>query len=143
MRKLLGRRSRRAHAVRLRPKVLIKKMYWEFHKGDDDFNPSVPHGHSLDGKYKLELWSGIIYEVLTGKSYGVARSKDMQRLFTYDGFQEFVEKCRSEYAERHPGFVLPDLTPNKGFSTEAHRALGHHRRLKAKRFIFCTEYETM
>lgn len=39
----------------LRPNVPVKKMYWEFHKGDNDNWPSVPHGHSLDGKYKLEI----------------------------------------------------------------------------------------
>lgn len=42
----------------LRPKLPIKNMYWEFHKNDDDYWPSVPHGHSLDGNYKLEIWSG-------------------------------------------------------------------------------------
>lgn len=49
----------------LRPKLPIKNMYWEFHKNDDDYWPSVPHGHSLDGNYKLEIWSGNIYKTGT------------------------------------------------------------------------------
>lgn len=105
----------RTKFVMLRPRIPIKKIYWEFHKGDHEFNPSLPHGHSLDGRYKLELWSGCIYEVSTGKVCGTAKSKDMERLFRHPGFQEFVIECRDEYEVLFPAVSLPPLSSNQGF----------------------------
>lgn len=64
--------------IMLRPKLPIKNMYWEFHKNDDDYWPSVPHGHSLDGNYKLEIWSGNIYNLHTGKLEYKAKQKEMK-----------------------------------------------------------------
>ena len=44
-----------------RPKPKIYKQTWEFHKGDSDPYPSVPHGHSLcDNKLKLRIWDGAV-----------------------------------------------------------------------------------
>ena len=94
----------------LRPNIYIKKMYWDFHKGDNDNLPSVPHGHSLDGKYKLEIWSGKIYNVHSGKVEYIAKKKEMKALQNYPGFMEFVKECREEYKERNPAIVLPALT---------------------------------
>ena len=142
MNKLNGKRSKRIRFIRFRPKVSIKKMYWEFHKGDEDYNPSVPHGHALDGKYKLELWSGKIYEIATGEVYAVAKAKDMRKLYVYDGFQEFVDMCRNTYIEHHPGFILPDLTPNKGFSVAKQKRLRKYSRgMKVEGYVFATEYD--
>lgn len=109
--------SKKARIWCLRPKVQIKQIYWEFHKGDADFNPSMPHGHSLDGKYKLELWSGNIYEVSTKELKWIAKPKDMQHLYSHEGFQKFVKECRDEYCKNHPGFRLPPLTSNPKFKT--------------------------
>ena len=69
---------KRNHYTMLRPNIPVKKMYWEFHKGDNDNLPSVPHGHSLDGKYKLEIWSGKIYNIQSGKLEYIAKKKDMK-----------------------------------------------------------------
>lgn len=93
----------------LRPKLPIKNMYWEFHKNDDDYWPSVPHGHSLDGNYKLEIWSGNIYNIHTGKLEYKAKKKEMQKLQQYDNFQEFVSECREEYVKRNPSIRIPEL----------------------------------
>ena len=95
--------------VMLRPNISIKKMYWEFHKGDNDNFPSVPHGHSIDGKYKLEIWSGKIYNVQSGKLEYIAKKKDMKALQQYPGFMEFVKECRKEYRERNHAICLPEL----------------------------------
>ena len=100
---------KRNHYTMLRPKVPVKKMYWEFHKGDNDNLPSVPHGHSLDGKYKLEIWSGKIYNIQSGKLEYIAKKKDMKALQNYPGFMEFVKECREDYMERNPAIVLPKL----------------------------------
>ena len=91
----------------LRPNVSVKKMYWEFHKGDNDNLPSVPHGYSLDGEYKLEIWK--IYNIHSGKLEYIAKKKDMKALQNYPGFMEFVEECHEDYMERNPAIVLPKL----------------------------------
>ena len=93
------------------PRVKVKKMYWEFHKGDADYNPSVPHGHSKDGKYKLELWSGKIYE--DNRLVGYAKKKEMDALKKVKGFLEFVDECRQIYQERHPTITLKPLEQAK------------------------------
>lgn len=99
----------------LRPNVPVKKMYCEFHKGDNDNWPSVPHGHSLDGKYKLEIWSGKIYNINSGKLEYTAKKKAMKALQNYPGFMDFVKECREKYMERNPAIVLPELVViNKG-----------------------------
>lgn len=93
----------------LRPKTKAKGMLWEFHKGDDDNYPSVPHGHALSGAYKLQLWNGYIFDVSTGKHVYTAKKKDMIALKKEPGFLEFVEECRKEYRQRNPVIVLPEL----------------------------------
>ena len=134
----------------LRPRIQVNKIYWEFHKGDADFNPSVPHGHSLngkslDGKYKLELWSGKIYSQSTGELIGIAKPKDMLRLYHSDGFQDFVNECRAEYAKNNPHMQLPPLTDNP-YITRSHavvirRYRGMRRRKQINAFVFAIEYE--
>lgn len=133
-------RKRRQKIEMLRPKSKVKKMYWEFHKGDADINPSVPHGHSLDGKYKLELWSGAIYEISTGKLWGTAKMKEMSTLYRLPGFREFVMECRDEYVKLHPGMTLPPLSANSGF-TATLRTKAHYGFKKRKKFLVVLEYE--
>ena len=111
MRKIIKYQNR---SYRYRPKIPVKSIYWEFHKGDKDPYPSVPHGHSLtgktlDGKYKLELWTGNIYEESTGKLYCVAKNKDMKRLYNDSDFQQFIDDCRNEYAANNPSIPLSPL----------------------------------
>lgn len=135
---------------KLRPRVQVNKIYWEFHKGDADFNPSVPHGHSLEGKsldgqYKLELWSGRIYDESTGELKGIAKPEDMLCLYQSDGFLDFVNKCRVEYAKNNPHMQLPPLTDNP-YITRSHavairRYRGMRRRKQINTFVFATEYE--
>ena len=115
----------------LRPQISIKKMYWEFHKGDNDNFPSVPHGHSLDGKYKLELWSGKIYNVQSGKVEYIAKKKDMKALQNYPEFMEFVKECREESGARNPNIVLPDLV----VSNKRRKRYGY-KKLKYESYVF-------
>ena len=93
----------------LAPNIKIKGMLWEFHKGDNDDHPSVPHGHSQDGNYKLELWNGNIYDIKTGKVEYRAKRKEIKKLYNYPGFLDFVKDCRSEYKKRNPSIMLPEL----------------------------------
>ena len=136
MKRIVSLRKRRQKFEMLRPKKKIKKMYWEFHKGDADINPSVPHGHSLDGKYKLELWSGAIYEVSTGKLWGTVKAKEMSALYRLPGFREFVRECRDEYVKQHPGMILLPLSANSGFI--ATMRIETHYGLKKTKKISCS-----
>ena len=112
----------------LRPKLPIKNMYWEFHKNDDDYWPSVPHGHSLDGNYKLEIWSGNIYNLHTGKLAYKAKQKEMNKLQQYEDFQDFVSICREEYAKRNPSITIPELKIKRRRSS--HRV--EHKKVQEK-----------
>ena len=111
MRKIIKYQNR---SYRYRPKIPVKSISWEFHNGDKDPYPSVPHGHSLtgktlDGKYKLELWTENIYEESTGKLYCVAKNKDMKLLYNDSEFQQFIDDCRNEYAANNPSIPLSPL----------------------------------
>lgn len=95
----------------LHPKINVGGMQWEFHKLDDDYWPSVPHGHSMDGKYKLELWNGNIYNVNTREIVNHADKKALKALRNYSGFMDFVDKCREEYKQRNPSINIKELSP--------------------------------
>ena len=134
----------------LRPRIPINKLYWDFHKGDADFNPSVPHGHSLtgrslDGKYKLELWSGKIYFQSTGELFGIAKPKDILRLYQSDEFQNFVNECRLEYMKNNPHMKLPPLTDNpyitRARSVQISRYKSKRIRKLIKRYVVITSYD--
>lgn len=99
----------------------------------------------MDGKYKLELWSGRIYDQSTGEMKGTAKPKDMLRLYRSDGFQNFVNECRAEYAKNNPHMQLPPLTDNP-YITRSHavtirRHRGMRRRKQIDIFVFVTEYD--
>lgn len=121
----------------LAPRTKVKKLYWEFHKGDADYRPSVPHGHSLDGKYKLELWSGEIYDCRTGKKVMQAKEKDMLALSRENGFADFVNECRAEYLKLHPGVSLQPLSGN----IVAKKQRVFSKRSKKEKYLVCLEVE--
>lgn len=87
-----------------RPAYKILKMLWVFHKGDADCNPSVPHGHSVEGNYRLSLWDGTVYKKHAGKLKlaGTAKPKEMLALFTDSKFQQFVNETRNHYESNNP-----------------------------------------
>lgn len=99
----------RPRFTNLRPKMNIYSQKWIFHKCDEDPNPSVPHGHSEDGKYKLSLWDGKIYSVQTGKMVGNASKSEMRALYADRAMKQFVAESRAWYENTHP--FCPDLFP--------------------------------
>lgn len=100
------------------PSEKVYKIRWDFHKGDDDPNPSIPHGHSQDNKYRLSIWDGKVYEKKDGKlkCVGQAKGKEMRALRANNIFKNFVSETRSWYIENHP--YCPELLPlrNKLYS---------------------------
>lgn len=92
-----------------RPKYTLFKMKWDFHKTDDDCNPSVPHGHSVDGRYKMSIWDGKVYDVRTRKLCGSITRKEIENLHNDAVFMKFVDESREWYKSTHPHY--PDEIP--------------------------------
>jgi hypothetical protein len=52
-------------------KIRLKEVFikagdvWEFHKYDKDPFPSSPHGHCAEKSQKLDIYTGIIYDINT------------------------------------------------------------------------------
>ncbi len=90
-----------------KPQYQLKRMTWVFHAYDDDFSPSVPHGHS--GKYKLDIITGAIIDTTTGLEVASLDMKEMQRLRSDIKFQKLVTRAREYYLNNNPGSSLPDI----------------------------------
>lgn len=117
-----------------RPKEQIFNCMWEFHSYDDDPSPSVPHGHSLDGKLKLSIWDGAVYDVRSKKKVGQASKKEIRRLKSNDKFKAFVKKEREWYINEH-GFV-------PGISDQLHHTVSTEKlaEYKAQKFVIKINY---
>ncbi|WP_026658211.1 hypothetical protein [Butyrivibrio sp. AC2005] len=121
-----------------RPQYKIANMMWNFHKYDDDDKPSVPHGHSLDGKYKLSIWDGTVYEIKDKKliKVGTAKKADMKSLNKDKKFTTFVKEEREWYGQEHPYKPLPSL--KKGlWSTWKNDDLGFSGYKPQNNFTIC------
>lgn len=74
---------------------------WEFHQYDDDFFPSIPHGHWL-GRHqpKLDPYLGWVYR----GSRQVRREsrKNIVALWNDDKFREFARRAIDYYLAHHP-----------------------------------------
>lgn len=88
---------------------------WDFHKGDADPYPSVPHGHDhTDSRRKLHAYRGFIY--LQGEPDGrqprdaiIRLWNDVRfRAFAYEAIKHFVNNRPDWVWDRDP-FVLPLL----------------------------------
>ena len=94
-----------------KPQFLLFKMNWYFHKADKDDIICIPHGDSIDGdkKYQLNPYTGVVS--YKKKDVGKLHKKEYKRLWTDDGFLDFVKEARKVYLERNPNAILPDV-PN-------------------------------
>ena len=90
----------------------IKSQKWYDELSDSDlFNPSCPHLHSKEGPYKMNVYTGEIYNIQTKKiisGYGV-REKDLKKLWNDKKFVTFALIMRERYFEMFPNGVLPDI----------------------------------
>ena len=75
---------------------------WEFHKNDEDPCPSVPHGHSRDGKRKLDIVTGYIYDVRTNKILRKANRKELAKLKTDYKFRIFARETLEIFINTNP-----------------------------------------
>lgn len=89
----------------------IKKQIWVDELADADlFTPSCPHLHSSDGKYKLNVYTGKLYDIrlkkiLTNK---IVREDELKMLWNDHKFLEFAMKMRKLYHEK---FSQSELDP--------------------------------
>ena len=99
-----------------RPSYKIQNTLWEFHKGDCDDFPSVPHGHAIDKRnLKLSLWDGGIYEGTNRIPIGYVSTKEMKKLSTDRCLSQFVTDARQVYREithREPPVLKQRITAN-------------------------------
>lgn len=125
-----------------RPTDKIYKMIWDFHKADADPFPSVPHGHSTNGKYKLKLWSGEVFDIQTNKLVGKSSKKEMLKLYGSHKFQCFVNDAREWFKENNP--YIPDLVIPEGRITSGRigrrHITGRNKELASFRAILSVEF---
>lgn len=77
----------------LRPKVNVFNRKWIFHPYDDDPFPSIPHGHSEDNRFVLNVETGEVIERATGAIQGKATKKELKELKNAKGYREIEQKC--------------------------------------------------
>lgn len=74
---------------------------WEFHKGDADPIPSVPHAHQLSNdKRKLDAFLGYIYQ--RGAPDGRAPRESIVKLWNDKKFRFFAEEAIRHFFQQNP-----------------------------------------
>lgn len=76
---------------------------WEFHQYDDDFFPSVPHGHwNGRNQPKLDPYQGWVYHGSEQKRR--EPKKNIVALWNDRQFREFAEVALDYYRTHHPNY---------------------------------------
>ncbi|WP_189071138.1 hypothetical protein [Deinococcus radiotolerans] len=87
------------------PGMSIKK--WKFHKGDDDPNPSIPHGHSdSDDRIKLDAYQGYVYK--KSEQLGRVSRNSIVVLWNDKEFRKFAREAINAYIDRNGDFHFKD-----------------------------------
>lgn len=76
----------------------LKGLHWFMHEHDDDINdPSCPHCHAKEKHWKLDIYTGYMYEY-PGKRYkGKLSKSDMRNMWSQKNFLDLVIKERLWY----------------------------------------------
>ena len=82
-----------------RPRYTIYDLKWDFHECDDDFFPSVPHGHS--GEYKLDIVDGIVYD-RNNENIGNITKKELKKIQNDQKFIQFAREAKKWYQSKYP-----------------------------------------
>ena len=77
---------------------------WEFHPFDDDWFPSVPHGHKMSGRPtdKLDPYLGWLYD--KSKQSGRLKRKAIISLWNDERFRRTAIIAIDYYLEHHPHY---------------------------------------
>jgi len=77
---------------------------WDFHKGDADPAPSVPHGHHAQhNKRKLDAYRGYVY--FQGEPDGRESREAIIRLWNDLGFRDFALEALQHFVTQRPDWV--------------------------------------
>lgn len=100
-------------------KFKLDKKYWYFHKGDNDINPSYPHLHSKDNKYKMNIYTGDIYLIKQKIPFTTLSDKEYKKLWMDDKFVNDVIQIRKNY------IYGEDKLPDIPYSYIGHKRLSY------------------
>ena len=80
----------------------VKGVKWEIHNHDADINnPSCPHMHAIGKPWKLDLYTGIIYDERTGAYVGQIKPKELFEIWNAKGVLKIILAERAIYEELH------------------------------------------
>lgn len=81
----------------------MKGVHWIIHEKDEDINePSCPHCHAIEKNWKLNIYTGEIYDVQSRQYTGEKVSKaELKKLWKQKKFVEIVLRERARYEALH------------------------------------------
>lgn len=118
----------------------VEGVKWTIHNHDDDINdPSCPHMHAIGKPWKLDLYTGAIYNKNTGKYLGTIKYKDLLAIWRAKGVLKVILAERAIYEELHKKDpmrypVLPELIIKPSNSLQRNRNISLYRR-RSKSFM--------
>jgi len=91
---------------------MIRNQKWYDELSDPDFfTPSCPHLHSKDGHYKMNVYTGELYDIpikkISNKFH--IQKKDLIKLWNDKKFYLFVAYMRKLFYKNYPNGNLPDI----------------------------------
>lgn len=82
---------------------MLYGVHWIMHEHDADINdPSCPHCHAKEKNWKLNIYTGEIFDYTNGKTYiGKISKKEMKKLWNQKGFINLVARERKWYEDTY------------------------------------------
>lgn len=85
---------------------------WNFHKGDADPHPSVPHAHwSANNRIKLDAYLGYTYNVT--KVIGRIKRNEIIEIWNDNGFRTFARGALEHFIIKNPNYNFRIGNPRK------------------------------
>lgn len=100
--------------------MCLHKAHWIMHEHDADINnPSCPHCHAKEKNWKLDIYTGEIYDYSQGKRFiGCLSGREMKILWASKGFYDLVLREREWYdknCHKQNPQRFPELPPIPSF----------------------------
>lgn len=92
--------------------VQLTKNDWEFHKGDPDPHPSIPHGHKThDERRKLDAYLGYTF-VGTTQDGRIPKS-EIIKLWNDNKFRRFADEALKHFITTNPIYKFRVSNPHR------------------------------
>lgn len=88
------------------PNYEIKGLKWRIHKNDMDNWPSIPHLHAIEKNYKMDIYTGVVYNANNKKYIGSIRGKELRKLWQDEKIVDIVIFARQN---RGKDMTLPQI----------------------------------